>query len=82
LPRCGYLPSFRFPIPAITNFGNSGNLPAPPPVGPTMIPKDLFHSTPEIPRQIATKSRRTGLKSRKIRFSFVLHWLKIAVCLI
>jgi hypothetical protein len=37
---------FRFPIPAITNFGNSGNLPCPTPLGLNYDSKGLIPSHP------------------------------------
>jgi hypothetical protein len=50
-------------IPAITNFGNSGNSLSPPLCPSTSIPKDLAWVTPEKPRSIRPKSRRIVLKS-------------------
>jgi hypothetical protein len=51
----------------ITNSPNLPNLPTPPPLASTRIPKELFHSTPDIRPQNHPKLRQTGLKSRQIR---------------
>jgi hypothetical protein len=64
-----------FPLSAITNYGNFGNLAAacPPPLASTMIPKELSNSTPRISRQTGVELRQTGTKLRENLLIFIDH---------